>query len=157
MTNRLFRAFSPPYLKRMIGITMNIHQRRPFPLLRLYSTTEEAIISSNFPTSFGSKAAESDSQFGPSEDPGFLSAVIWFENVFPFKIPLFDPRVPFISRWADRFLQDENWKQFLPLKFPDGSEFKVKSVNPNFKEGGCYMEFKYKVFLNDSSLGRYSR
>ncbi|KAJ3304692.1 mitochondrial escape protein 2 [Kappamyces sp. JEL0829] len=81
---------------------------------------------------------------GPSEDPDFHKAVIWFENVFPFRMPLLDPRTLLISRWKDSFLLEERWKRFLPSRFPEGSDFKVQNVEPNLKEGGCYMEFKYK-------------
>lgn len=81
---------------------------------------------------------------GPDEDPEFHKAVIWFENVFPFKIPLFDPRMLYINSLGQQYESGKRYEQLLPKKWPDGSEFKAIKAEPNLKEGGLYLEFKYK-------------
>jgi hypothetical protein len=81
---------------------------------------------------------------GPSEDPEFKKAVIWFENVFPFKIPLFDPRIVYINSLRKQYEFERRYEQLLPKSWPEGSEFKAIKAEPNLKEGGLYLEFKYK-------------
>ena len=57
-----------------------------------------------------------------------------------------------MNRYADGFVDKESYKRLLPGKFPDGGEFKVKSVDPNLKEGGLYLEFKYKGGSTEEAL-----
>ena len=80
---------------------------------------------------------------GPSEDPTWHKSTIWFENVYPLKGGI-DPRAFYIERYAAKFVQDESYKRFIPTSFPDGGELKVREVESNLKEGGLYLEFKYK-------------
>ncbi|KAJ3325473.1 mitochondrial escape protein 2 [Boothiomyces sp. JEL0866] len=77
------------------------------------------------------------------EDPGIHRGVVWFDNVFPFKLAIFDPRSYFIKSYAEELISGK-YQSLLPLKFPEGAEFKATKVEPNLKEGGLYLEFKYK-------------
>ncbi|KAI8901312.1 RNA12 protein-domain-containing protein [Globomyces pollinis-pini] len=81
---------------------------------------------------------------GPSEDPDYHKGVIWFDNIFPFKLPLFDPRTFYFERHAASYVNEKKYEALLPAKFPEGAVFKAINADPNLKEGGLYLEFKYK-------------
>ena len=89
---------------------------------------------------------------GPSENPDFHKGVIWFENTFPFKWPLFDPRSLWIKSYASRFVTENKFTTFLPSKWPEGAEFQFVDASPNLKEGGLYLEFKYKGGTVDEAV-----
>jgi hypothetical protein len=80
---------------------------------------------------------------GPLEDPGWHKGTVWFENTFPLKWFL-DPRSLFIKRYSQLYLNNQRWKKLLPAAFPTGSEFVFIQAEPNLKEGGLYLEFKYR-------------
>jgi hypothetical protein len=80
---------------------------------------------------------------GPQEDPGWHRGTIWYENIFPFKIPIFDPRQYFINEYSKKYPL-QKWQRLIPAKFPQGAEFKFVSAESNLKEGGLFLEFKYK-------------
>ena len=81
---------------------------------------------------------------GPPENPEYHKGTLWFDNVFPFRLGRFDPRGFWIRKYAKRFVEDESWQRLVPSRFPEGSEFRFMSAEPNLKEGGLYLNFKYK-------------
>ena len=109
------------------------------------SSTQETLISENLksPENIANQL-HSMAPTMPQEDPTYHKAIVWFENVFPFRIPLIDPRTPLIKRYAAAFVENKSYTRFIPEKFPSGSDFKITAVDHNLKEGGMYVEFKYK-------------
>ncbi|KAI8913345.1 RNA12 protein-domain-containing protein [Gorgonomyces haynaldii] len=81
---------------------------------------------------------------GPAEDPGWHKGTLWFENIFPFKWPIFDPRTLWIQQYARTYVQENKWEPLVPKHFPEGASFLFSNAEPNLKEGGLFMEFKYK-------------
>ena len=82
---------------------------------------------------------------GPEEDPGIHKGVIWFDSLFPYQKPIFDPRNYFINQHVESVKQD--FGLYIPKRFPGDANFKVVNIQENLKEGGCYVEFKYKVLI----------
>eukprot|EP00842_Homolaphlyctis_polyrhiza_P004874 jgi/Hompol1/5388/HPOL_004377-RA len=89
---------------------------------------------------------------GPIENPDFLKATVWFDNIFPFTYGPYDPRRIFVQRYADRFIRDESWRRLLPSSFPPGAEFQFRSAEPNLKEGGLYLKYRYKGGTIDEAV-----
>nr|KAJ3419607.1 hypothetical protein HK105_006742 [Polyrhizophydium stewartii] len=81
---------------------------------------------------------------GPMENPDFHKGTVWFENIFPFKLGVIDPRTYFINQYASKFVEEERWRSLVPEHFPEGAEFQFRSAEPNIKEGGLYLKFRYR-------------
>jgi hypothetical protein len=87
-------------------------------------------------------AYRSYNSIGPSEDPQSLKGVAWFDSLFPYQKPIFDPRNYYINRHVEALKRD--FSEYIPAQFPSGAEFKITSVVENLKEGGCYVSFRYR-------------
>ena len=85
---------------------------------------------------------------GPAEDPGWHKTTLWFDNLVPIKLRI-DPRSYFIKRYSTKFIDGQEWMTLVPAKLPDGSELFFLNAEANFKEGGMFMEFKYKGGTTD--------
>lgn len=57
---------------------------------------------------------------------------------------MFDPRSLWIKNYANKFVNEQKYSRLIPSKFPSGSEFIFLDAEPNLKEGGLFLEFKYK-------------
>lgn len=79
----------------------------------------------------------------PMEDPEYQKGIVWFDNIFPYKYPLVDPRKYFIDSYSKSFMENEKFQELLPA-FPEGCDLKIVRAEENLKEGGLYLEFKYK-------------
>jgi adenosyl cobinamide kinase/adenosyl cobinamide phosphate guanylyltransferase len=79
---------------------------------------------------------------GPEEDPQILKGVAWFDSLFPYQKPIFDPRTYFINQHVESIKQD--FSEYIPKSFPGDAIFTITRVEENLKEGGCYVEFRYK-------------
>ncbi|KAJ1340912.1 hypothetical protein BSLG_004385 [Batrachochytrium salamandrivorans] len=89
---------------------------------------------------------------GPMENPEFHRGTVWFDNIFPFHLGLFDPRSYWVRRYANKFLLNASWKRLIPDTFPTGAEFQFREAEPNVKEGGLYLKFKYKGGTIDEAI-----
>ncbi|KAJ3271571.1 mitochondrial escape protein 2 [Terramyces sp. JEL0728] len=56
---------------------------------------------------------------------------------------IIDPRSYFIKSYAEDMINGK-FQSLLPRRFPEGAELITTKVEPNLKEGGLYLEFKYK-------------
>lgn len=83
-------------------------------------------------------------ELGPTEDPEYQKGVFWLENIFPFKFGVFDPRQSYINSLARQYQDEFKINELIPKQWPTGSSFKTIKTEPNLKEGGLYLEFKYK-------------
>ncbi|KAH9262774.1 hypothetical protein BASA83_013745 [Batrachochytrium salamandrivorans] len=69
---------------------------------------------------------------GPMENPEFHRGTVW--------------------RYANKFLLNASWKRLIPDTFPTGAEFQFREAEPNVKEGGLYLKFKYKGGTIDEAI-----
>ncbi|KAI9204123.1 RNA12 protein-domain-containing protein [Polychytrium aggregatum] len=75
--------------------------------------------------------------------PTTVSGRVWFENVFPIKVSIWDPRYFFVQQYANDLRLRAKAQLLPPLdQFPH--EFIYKKTIPNVKEGGLYLLFDYK-------------
>ncbi|KAJ8325077.1 mitochondrial escape protein 2 [Batrachochytrium dendrobatidis] len=81
---------------------------------------------------------------GPMENPNYHKGTVWFDNIFPFHLGLLDPRTYWVKYYSKRFILHQRWSRLIPPWFPSGAEFQFREAEPNLKEGGLYLKFKYK-------------
>ena len=89
-------------------------------IIRFYSAKQCGPMKIRFKTYFRFYSVEPS---GPIEDPGFQKATLWFDNIFPYHLPLWDPRSYFIKSYAKAFSSKPKFTSLFPKKFPEGSEF----------------------------------
>ncbi|KAJ3187711.1 mitochondrial escape protein 2 [Gaertneriomyces sp. JEL0708] len=75
----------------------------------------------------------------PNPDPPVYT--IWLDNIFPIRYFTYDPRWPFVKKYADDAAQAAN-ARLIPRSFPH--LFVYKGATPNWKEGGLFVHFQYE-------------
>jgi hypothetical protein len=145
----LSKARGIPFATKTLQISFNYSLKRRFSTsdsntFSSSSSINQDVISPSLEKPVLLEPEEKQVQIqGPSEDPTWHKSTIWFENVYPLKGGI-DPRKYMMERYAAKFVENEFYKRFFPPSFPDGGELKVRNVESNLKEGGLYLEFKYR-------------
>lgn len=130
--------------------------QKPLPSLSPPASTAQSATVESLETESTNDVPE-----GPTDDPNYTKGVIWFENVFPFKtsyINIFDLTT---KRSSSAYEEDLMLKdgplakglKLIPREWPKAeAKFKVVRVEANLKEGGLYLEYKYKGGTSEEAL-----